>query len=84
MTTIAIVIAGRAIKKRSKELILKKKAKNIKNDNKTKSNTEKYYILLETRRLNSTIIISHFGGTNNIFVDCTYLKDLHKRGIIKT
>ena len=55
---------GRAIKKRSKELIPKLTAITL------QGAIEKKYIAiakLENEELDSTIIISHFEGTNNIF-----------------
>ena len=46
----------------------------IKSDNFTMSNREKSNIaiaILENEWFDSTIIISYFGGSNNIFADCT-------------
>ena len=48
-------------------------AKRINRDNFTRSNIEKYNIviaILENERLDGIIIISYFGGSNNIFADC--------------
>ena len=54
----------------------KKYAKRIKSDNFTRSNREKSIIaiaILERKKLlDGTIIISYFGGSNNIFADCKY------------
>ena len=43
----------------------KKDAKRIKSDNFTRSNREKS---------NIAIMISYFGGSNNIFADCSFYK----------
>ena len=49
----------------------KKEAKNIKRDKYTSSKREKCNIAITNEKLDSTIDISHFGGTNNIFADFT-------------
>ena len=52
----------------------KKDAKRIKSDKFKRSNREKSNIaiaILENEWLEGNIIISYFGGSNNIFADCT-------------
>ena len=79
----AIAIVGRAItleressKKKQRNGTLKD-AKMIKSDNFLESNREKYNIALAILEklpfLKGTKNISHFNGSNNIFVDCIFI-----------
>ena len=81
MTTIAIAIVRTAIilggepSKKKQRTDTNNDAKRIKSDDFTRSNKEKSNIgiaILENKQLDDTIIISYFGGSNNIFADCTH------------
>ena len=81
-TTIAIAIIGRLItlergpSKKKQRTNTKKVAKRIKGDNFTRSNREKSstaIAILEKWMLDGTIIISYFGGSNNILTNYIYL-----------